>query len=115
MNRERFLYWKFENLYSKEEVDILNKEIENLKSEGRDIPAEDIVKTAEIKVIDSSKIILLDKMTDSIIEANKNNFGYMFATDENSWHGLEKKAIKDERRCLQVNYVTFQTDYPVEK
>ena len=39
----------------------------------------------------------------------------MFATDENSWHGLEKKAIQDERRCLQVNYVTFQTDYPVEK
>ena len=39
----------------------------------------------------------------------------MFATDENSWHGLEKKSIKDERRCLQVNYVTFQTDYPVEK
>ena len=45
----------------------------------------------------------------------KDNYGYMFATDENSWHGLEKKEIKDERRCLQVNYVTFPTDYPVEK
>ena len=71
MNKERFLYWKFEKLYSKEEVDILNKEIESLKSEGSDIPAEDVVKTAEIKVIDSSKITLLNKMTDSIVEANK--------------------------------------------
>ena len=40
----------------------------------------------------------------------KDNYGYMFTTDENSWHGLEKKEIKDERRCLQVNYVTFPTD-----
>ena len=45
----------------------------------------------------------------------KDNYGYMFTTDENSWHGLEKKEIKKERRCLQVNYVTFPTDYPVEK
>jgi len=45
----------------------------------------------------------------------KDNYGYMFTTDENSWHGLEKKEIKDERRCLQVNYVTFSTDYPVKK
>ena len=45
----------------------------------------------------------------------KDNYGYMFTTDENSWHGLEKKEIKDERRCLQVNCVTFPTDYPVEK
>lgn len=45
----------------------------------------------------------------------KDNYGYMFTTDENSWHGLEKKEIKNERRCLQVNYVTFPTDYPVEK
>jgi len=82
MNRERFLYWKFEKLYSKEEVDILNKEIESLKSEGSDIPAEDVVKTAEIKVIDSSKITLLNKMTDSIVEANKNNFGYNIYTEK---------------------------------
>jgi len=44
----------------------------------------------------------------------KHNYGYMFTTDENSWHGLEKKEIKNERRCLQVNYVTFETDYPVQ-
>jgi hypothetical protein len=45
----------------------------------------------------------------------KDNYGYIFTTDENSWHGLDKKVIKDERRCLQVNYVTFETDYPVQK
>ena len=32
----------------------------------------------------------------------------------NAWHGMEKKEIKKERRCLQVNYVTFQTDWPVD-
>jgi len=26
---------------------------------------------------------------------------------------MEKKEIKKERRCLQVNYVTFETDWKV--
>ena len=26
----------------------------------------------------------------------------------------ELKEIKKERRCLQVNYVTFKTDWPVD-
>ena len=25
----------------------------------------------------------------------------------------EKKEIKKERRCIQINYVTFKTDWPV--
>ena len=31
-------------------------------------------------------------------------------------HGMEwkKKEIKKERRCLQVNYVTFKTDWKVQ-
>jgi len=37
-----------------------------------------------------------------------------FLVDLNSWHGMEKKEIKKERRCLQVNYVTFKTDWPVD-
>ncbi len=45
----------------------------------------------------------------------KNNYGYLFKSEEKSWHGLEKKAIKHERRCLQLNYVTFKTDWPVDK
>jgi len=43
----------------------------------------------------------------------KNNTGYIFTSEENSWHGLEKKKIKKERRCLQLNYVTFETEWPV--
>ena len=45
----------------------------------------------------------------------KNNYGYFFSSDEKSWHGMEEKEIKKDRRCIQVNYVTFKTDWPVEK
>ena len=44
----------------------------------------------------------------------KDNYGYFFSSGPNSWHGMEKKEIKKERRCLQVNYVTFKTDWPVD-
>ena len=42
------------------------------------------------------------------------NSGYLFSSGEDTWHGLELKEIKKERRCIQVNYVTFQTDWKVE-
>ena len=45
----------------------------------------------------------------------KNNYGYFFTSGPNTWHGMEKKEIKKERRCLQVNYVTFPTDWKVCK
>ena len=44
----------------------------------------------------------------------KNNYGYMFTSGPNTWHGMEKKTIAKERRCIQVNYVTFHTDWKVE-
>ena len=44
----------------------------------------------------------------------KNNFGYFFSSGLNTWHGMEKKNIVKERRCLQVNYVTFKTDWKVD-
>jgi hypothetical protein len=44
----------------------------------------------------------------------KDNYGYFFSSGANTWHGMEKKMIKKERRCLQVNYVTFKTDWPVD-
>ena len=44
----------------------------------------------------------------------KDNYGYFFSSGPNSWHGMEKKNIVKERRCLQVNYVTFKTDWPVD-
>ena len=43
----------------------------------------------------------------------KHNYGYMFTSGPNTWHGMEKKRIIKERRCIQVNYVTFQTDWNV--
>jgi len=43
------------------------------------------------------------------------NSGYFFSSGEDTWHGLELKKIKKERRCVQINYVTFDTDWPVEK
>ena len=44
----------------------------------------------------------------------KHNTGYYFASGGNTWHGLEKKEIKIERRCMQINYVTFPTSWPVK-
>ena len=44
----------------------------------------------------------------------KDNYGYFFSSAPNTWHGMEKKEIIKERRCLQVNYVTFKTDWKVE-
>ncbi len=41
------------------------------------------------------------------------NLGYIFA-GPNKWHGVEaNKTIKVDRRGIQLNYVTFQTDWPV--
>ena len=44
----------------------------------------------------------------------KNNYGYFFTSGPNTWHGMEKKEIKKERRCIQINYVTFPTDWQVK-
>jgi len=44
----------------------------------------------------------------------KDNYGYFFSSGPNTWHGMEKKNIVKERRCLQVNYVAFKTDWKVD-
>ena len=42
------------------------------------------------------------------------NYGYIFH-GPNKWHGMEKgKTIRTERRGIQINYVTFETDWKVE-
>ena len=43
----------------------------------------------------------------------KDNYGYFFTSGPNTWHGMEKKEIKKERRYIQINYVTFPTDWKV--
>ena len=40
------------------------------------------------------------------------NSGYFFSSGNDTWHGLEMKEIVKERRCIQINYVTFNTDWP---
>ena len=42
------------------------------------------------------------------------NSGYFFSSGNDTWHGLEMKEIIKERRCIQINYVTFHTDWPVK-
>ena len=42
------------------------------------------------------------------------NNGYFFSSGQDTWHGLELKEIKKERRCIQINYVSFKTEWPVE-
>ena len=37
------------------------------------------------------------------------NNGYFFSSGTDTWHGLELKEIKKERRCVQINYVSFKT------
>ena len=44
----------------------------------------------------------------------RDNYGYIFSSGPNAWHGMEKKDIVKERRCLQVNYVSFKTDWKVD-
>ena len=44
----------------------------------------------------------------------KHNYGYFFTSGPNTWHGMEKKEIKKERRCIQINYVSFETDWKVK-
>ncbi len=41
----------------------------------------------------------------------RNNIGYLFAPGDDTWHGLEKKEIRTERRSMLINYVTFETDW----
>ena len=43
----------------------------------------------------------------------QHNSGYFFSSGNDTWHGLEQKEIKKERRCIQINYVSFKTDWPV--
>ena len=44
----------------------------------------------------------------------RDNYGYFFSSGPNTWHGMEKKEIVQERRCLQLNYVDFKTDWKVD-
>ena len=55
-----------------------------------------------------------EKLTKVKTVPYKNNYGYFFTSGPNTWQKKKKKEIIKERRCLQVNYVTFPTDWKVE-
>ena len=44
----------------------------------------------------------------------RHNNGYFFSSGKDTWHGLEMKKIEKERRCIQINYVSFKTDWAVK-
>ena len=44
----------------------------------------------------------------------RDNYGYIFSSGPNTWHGMEKKEIVKERRCLHGNYDSFQTYWKVQ-
>ena len=44
----------------------------------------------------------------------KDNYGYFFSSGPNTCQGMEKKEKKKETRGIQINYVSFQTDWKVE-
>ena len=52
----------------------------------------------------------------NIVKTSKyiDNTGYFFSSGGDTWHGLEKKEIVIERKCIQINYVSFKTDWPVQ-
>ena len=57
MSEERYYYWKFEELYSKEEVNKIDGQIDtSISKDAKDVPADNVVKTAQVKLIDSVKI-----------------------------------------------------------
>ena len=66
-----------------------------------------------------SGLIFVNKTNESKLEKvktvpYKHNYGYLFTSGPKTWHGMEKKKIIKERRCIQVNYVTFETDWKVK-
>ncbi len=70
-----------------------------------------IIKSEIQKVISEIRDNKLDGI--NVTVPFKNNYGYMFTSGPITWHGMEKKKIVKERRCIQVNYVTFETDWKV--
>ena len=41
------------------------------------------------------------------------NTGFLFYPSHNTWHGLEKGKQIRKRKCVLINYVTFQTDWKI--
>tara|TARA_R100001244_G_C5118782_1_gene122979 strand:- start:84 stop:650 length:567 start_codon:yes stop_codon:yes gene_type:complete len=75
-NPERPLYWYFKNLYSSKEIKILNKKIKKNLLSLEDNPAIGVVKTAKVLMVNPQKIKELNRMFESLYDANRQNFGF---------------------------------------
>ena len=43
----------------------------------------------------------------------EHNTGFLFYPSHDTWHGLEKGKQIRKRKCVLINYVTFQTDWKI--
>ena len=75
-NPQRYLYWRFKDLYTPKEIKVLNKKIQQNLLELKDHAATNVVKTAQVSIFDPSKIKELDRIFECIYKANRNNFGF---------------------------------------
>ena len=84
----------------------------------KDIPEKLMTMMIWINKYDESDLLGTDLYNDNydLVKTIKyiNNNGYFFSSGNDTWHGLEMKEIKKERRCIQINYVTFETEWKVE-
>ena len=84
----------------------------------KDIPEKLMTMMIWINKYDESDLLGTDLYNDNydLVKTIKyiHNNGYFFSSGNDTWHGLEMKEIKKERRCIQINYVSFETEWKVE-
>jgi len=90
----RSLYWYFKNLYSSEEIKILNEKIQKNVLPLKDNAADNVIKTAKVLIIDPKKIKELERMFESVYSANRQNFGFNLFS-----------SIND--KCVPLNYNVY--------
>jgi len=72
----RSLYWYFKNLYSSEEIKVLNKKIQKNILPFKDVAATNVVRTAKVLIVNPHKIKELGRMFECVYSANRQNFGF---------------------------------------
>ena len=72
----RSLYWHFKNLYTPSEIKSLNKNLLNNVSSLKDIAAEPVIKTADVKIIKAKAVPKLNRIFEAVHSANRQNFGF---------------------------------------
>jgi len=87
----RSLCWHFKNLYSLKEIKILNEKIQKNVLPFKHDPADNVVKTVKVLIIDPRKIKELEKMFESMYSANVQNFGFNLFSSINN-------------KCVPLNY-----------